>query len=62
MEKSWLVRKGLQFIESLTEAEKDGCSTLDGLFEILTNKFRTQFNETIKSLVSQIKQAKLGKC
>ena len=32
MVKNWLVRKGLQLIESLTEAEKDRCSTLEGLF------------------------------
>ena len=34
MVKDWLGRKGLQFIESLTEAEKDICSTLEVLFEI----------------------------
>ena len=47
---NWLGRKGLQFIESLTEEEKDRCSTLEGLLKILTNKFRPQLNETIKSL------------
>ena len=50
MVKSWLGRKGLQFIELLTETEKDKCSTLEGLFEILTNKFKPQFNKTRKSL------------
>ena len=50
MVKNWLGRKYLQFIESLLEAEKDRCSTLEGLFKILTNTFRPQFNETIKSL------------
>ena len=49
MVKNWLGRKGLQFIDSLTNAEKDTCSTLEGLFKILTNKFRPQFNEIIKS-------------
>ena len=48
--KNWLGRKGLQFIELLTHAEKDRYNTLEGLFEILTNKFRPQFSETIKSL------------
>ena len=48
--KNGLGRKGLQFIESLTHAEKDRCNTLEGLFETLTNKFRSQFSETIKSL------------
>ena len=30
--------------------EKETCNTLEGLFEALTNKFRPQYNETIKSL------------
>ena len=50
MVKNWLGRKGLPFKELLTASEKDRCSTLEGLFEILTNKFRPQFNEMIKSL------------
>ena len=50
MLKNWLGRKDLQFTESLTEAEKDSCSTLEGLFIILTNKFKPQFNKTLKSL------------
>ena len=33
MVKNWLGRKGLQFIESLTQAEKDGCSTLKGFIQ-----------------------------
>ena len=45
-----LGRKGLQFLETLTNEEKVMCSTLDSLFETLTNNFRPQFNETIKSL------------
>ena len=48
--KNWLGRKGLQLIELLTNAEKDGCNTLEGSFEILTNMFGTQLNKTIKSL------------
>ena len=50
MVKNWLSIKGLQYIESLTEAEKYRCSILEGLFKILTNKFRPHFNEVIKSL------------
>ena len=50
MVKIWLGRKDLQFLESLTSIGKDACSTLEGLFKILTNKFRPQFNEMIKSL------------
>ena len=52
MEKNWLGRKGLQLIELLTYTEKDTCSTFVGLFKILTNKFRPQFSERIKSLHS----------
>ena len=48
--KNWLGRKGLQFMELLTHAEKDRCNTLEDLFIILTNMFRPKFNETIKSL------------
>ena len=50
MVKIWLCRNGLQFIVSLTSEEKYLCNTLEGLFKILTNKFRPEFNETIKSL------------
>ena len=50
MVKNWLGRKGLQFVEVLTNGEKTTCSTLDGLFETLSSKFRPQFNERIKSL------------
>ena len=48
--KNWLGRKGLQFMESLTHVEKGKCNTLEGLFKILTNKLRPQFNQTIKLL------------
>ena len=37
-------------MESLTHTEKERCDMTEGLFEILINKFRPQFNETIKSL------------
>ena len=48
--KNWLGRKGLHYIESLTETEKQTCSTLQGLFDTLAKTFRPQFNETIKLL------------
>ena len=48
--KNWLGRKGLNYIESLTEAEKQVCSTLQGLFNTLSAKFQPQFIETTKSL------------
>ena len=48
--KNWLGRKGLQYLETLMTAEKETCNNLEGLFETLTNKFKPQYNETIKSL------------
>ena len=48
--KNWLGRRGLHNLESLTEAEKQACNTLQGLFDTLSPKFKPQFNETIKSL------------
>ena len=50
MVKNWLGRKGLHYIESLMEVEKEVCSTLQGLIETLAKKCRPQYNETIKSL------------
>ena len=50
MVKNLLGRKGLHYIESLTEGKKEACSTLEGLFNMLAAKFRPQYNETIKSL------------
>ena len=47
---NWFGRKGLHYIESITEAEKQVCNTLQGLFDTLSTKFWLQFNETIKSL------------
>ena len=48
--KNWLGRKGLQYLETLMPMEKETCNTLKGLFETLSNKFKLQYNETIKSL------------
>ena len=50
MVKNWLGRKGLHYIKSLTEGEKEACNTLQVLFDTLATKFRPQFDETIKSL------------
>ena len=62
VKKNWLGRKGLQFIESLTNKEKDMCSTLEGPFKILTNKFRPQSNVTIQLLpLLPVKQTGWGK-
>ena len=36
--KNWLGRKGLHYIEILTETEKQACSTLQGLFDTLAKK------------------------
>ena len=45
--KNWL---GLQYLETLSTVEKEMCHTLEGLFETLSNEFKPQYNETIKSL------------
>ena len=50
MVKNWLGRKGLHYIESLTEVEKQACGTLQGLIDTLAKNFRPQYNETNKSL------------
>ena len=50
MVKNWLGRKGLHYIESLTEGEKKACGTLEGLVDTLATKFRPQYNQTIKLL------------
>ena len=50
MVKNWLGRKGLHYLESLTEAEKCTCNSLQGLFHTLATKFKPKFNETMKSL------------
>ena len=50
MGKNWLGRKGLHYIETLTENEKEACSTLEGLVNTLSDKFKPQSNETVKSL------------
>ena len=48
--KNWQGRKGLHYLESLATEERETCNTLEGLFEMLANKFKPQYNETIKSL------------
>ena len=48
--KNWLGRKGFQYLETLMTMEKETYNTLEGLFETLSNKFKPQYNETIKSL------------
>ena len=50
MVKNWLGRKGLHYIESLTEVEKWVCGNLQGLIDTIAKKFRPQYNETIKTL------------
>ena len=48
--KNWLGRKGLQYLETLTNAEKETCNTLEGIFQTLSKKFKPQYNEISKSL------------
>ena len=43
-------QKSLQFIESLTQMEKEKCNITEGLFTTFNNEFKPQFNENIKSL------------
>ena len=50
MVKNWLGRKGLHYIETLMENEKEACSTLEGLVNMLADKFKPQYNEAVKSL------------
>ena len=50
MVKNWLGRKGLHYIKSLTEEEKEKCGMLEGLFDTLATKFRPQYNQTIMLL------------
>ena len=50
MVKNWLGRKGLHYIESLTENEKEACNTLEGLGNTLAAKYKLQYNKTVKSL------------
>ena len=47
--KNWLGRKGFHYLETLMPAEGEACNT-EGLFDMLANKFKSQYNETIKSL------------
>ena len=48
--KRWLGRKGLQYIETLKTIKNGKCNTLEDVFETLSNKFKPQYSETIKSL------------
>ena len=54
MVKNWLGRKGLHYIESLMEGEKETCGMLEGLVDTLATTFTPQYSRTIKSL--QFKQ------
>ena len=46
--KNWLGRQGLQLLESVTQAVQEICNTEGGLSELFNNKFKPQYNETIK--------------
>ena len=48
--KNWLGRKGLQYLETLMTTEREMCNTLESLFEMLSTKFKSQYNEMIKLL------------
>ena len=44
------VRKGLTFLEDLTDIEQEAHNTVEGLFETLDSKLRSQDNDTISLL------------
>ena len=48
--KNWLGREWLQFIQTISNAEKEACNSTTGLFYVLKEEFRPQPNETILSL------------
>ena len=48
--KNWLGRRGVQFIDSLTQEEKWACKTFEALCSTFMEKFHPAFNETIKLL------------
>ena len=50
MVKNWLGRKGLHYIESLTQGKKQACNMLEGLFDTLAAKFKPQYNKMMKLL------------
>ena len=47
--KNLLGKQGLQLPGSLTQAQQEVCNTEKDHFEMLNNKFKPQYNETIKS-------------
>ena len=48
--KNWLGRKGLHYTETSMENEKEACSTLEGLVNTIADKFKLQYNKSVKSL------------
>ena len=51
---NWLGRQGLQPLESFTQVEQEACNAKESLFEMLNNKFKPQYNETIKSKMCKL--------
>ena len=48
--KKWSGREGFQIIQTLTNAEKETCTSATRLFNVLKEKFRPQHNAMILSL------------
>ena len=50
--KNWQGRKGLQLLETLTQAEKENCETSEGLFKkqahIVNNHVKERITKTVK--------------
>ena len=47
--KNFLAKQGLQLLVSFTQAQQEVCNTEKDHFEMLNNKFKPQYNETVKS-------------
>ena len=47
---SWLGHEGLQFMQIFNDTEQEKCRPSAGLFEVASEKFKPQHNETILSM------------
>ena len=45
--KSWLRKKGIHYLEILMPTEKEAYNMLEGLFDTLATKFKSQYTKTI---------------
>ena len=47
---NWIGQEGVRFMQTLNDKEQGNCRTSAGLFELLSDKFKSKYNETILSL------------